>query len=74
MKLQTRLYELLGSPSGPRAPRRRKGQKDYLTPPPLSPAARAKLYAAPDAEWDRVEAEAAARGRRALAGKRLEDL
>ena len=27
-----------------------------------------------DAEWDKVEAEAAARSRRALAGKRLEDL
>ena len=74
MKLQTRLYELLGSPSGRPAPRRKKGRQDYLTPPPLSSAVRAKLYAAPDAEWDGVEAEAAARGRRALAGKRLEDL
>lgn len=53
---------------------RRNGRRSYLTPRPLSPAARGRLYTAGDAEWDKVEAEAAARSRRALAGKRLEDL
>ena len=48
--------------------------KGYLNPPPLSAAARARLYAKPDAAQDKFEAEAAALGRRALAGHKLKEL
>ena len=53
---------------------RRNGRRSYLTPRPLSPAARSRLYAEREAAWDKVEAEAASRGRRSLAGRCPEDL
>lgn len=48
--------------------------RSYLSPPPLSAATRAGLYTRPNPEGDKVEAEATARSKRSLAGKRLEDL
>jgi bifunctional DNA-binding transcriptional regulator/antitoxin component of YhaV-PrlF toxin-antitoxin module len=54
--------------------RRRAGRRSYLTPRALSAAARARLYTVREVAWDQVEAEAAARGRRGLAGRRLEEL
>ena len=48
--------------------------RSYLNPPPLPVAVRARLYAASDAANDKLEAEAAAASRRALAGHKLEDL
>ncbi|MBI2927007.1 MAG: AbrB/MazE/SpoVT family DNA-binding domain-containing protein [Verrucomicrobia bacterium] len=51
-----------------------RGGKSYLTPPPLPPAALERIYARPDREWDKIEAEATALSRRALTGKALEEL
>ena len=53
---------------------RRNGVRSYLTPRALSAAARSRLYAERHVEWDKVEAEAAALGRSALGGRKLEDL
>jgi len=52
----------------------RRHHRSYLTPPPLTSAALKRIYARPDPDWDTVEAEAVAVGRRALAGRRLEEL
>jgi len=51
-----------------------RGGKSYLTPPPLPPAALERIYARSDPAWDKVEAEATALSRSALAGKALEEL
>ena len=55
-----------------RAPKRRA--KDYLNPLPLPAATRARLYARPDPLQDKLEAAAILTSRRALAGRKLEDL
>ena len=55
-----------------RAAKRRA--KEYLTPPPLPASTRARLYARPDPLQDKLEAEAILISRRALAGRKLEDL
>ena len=49
-------------------------RKSYLTPRPLSSATINKLYAQTDTAWDKVEAESVALGRRALTGRRVEEL
>ena len=55
-----------------RTPKRR--MKSYLNPAPLPSATRARLYTKPDAAQERLEAEAVAAGRRALAGRKLDEL
>ena len=49
-------------------------KKSYLTPSPLSPTTLERIYSRPDPDWDKVEAEAVALSRRALAGRRLNEL
>jgi len=49
-------------------------KKSYLTPPALSSATLDRIYTHPTPDWEKVEAEAVAISRRALAGETLEDL
>ncbi len=48
--------------------------KAYLNPRPLPASVLEEIYQHVDPEWDKIEAEAVAAGRRALTGNLLKDL
>ena len=48
--------------------------KAYLNPRPLPAAVLKEIYQHVDPEWDKIEGEAVAAGRRALTGNLLKDL
>ena len=48
--------------------------KSYLSPRPVPASVLERIYQRADPEWDRIEAEAVAVGRRALTGRLLKDL
>jgi bifunctional DNA-binding transcriptional regulator/antitoxin component of YhaV-PrlF toxin-antitoxin module len=48
--------------------------KTYLNPRPLPASVLEGIYQHSDPEWDKIEAEAVAAGRRALTGNLLKDL
>ena len=56
------------------SPKPGSSRKSYLTPRALSRTTLLRVYSSPNSNWDKIESEAASRSRKALKGKRLEDL